>query len=152
MEETTSFIPEIYIGENGNWYIGESGTQVPARGPKGDKGDRGPVGPVNIANNLETMEEGYALDTRQGEVLNSKLRFETKSLGSYEIVIKGQAAVNVAYTPPAGYTVVGFTLQLPPRYVAAIRFTGGTFNGVLYNVSNGTAKYSINALIILAKL
>ncbi|MCB6202618.1 collagen-like protein [Extibacter muris] len=179
MEETTSFIPEIYIGENGNWYIngydtgvkargddgitphigangnwyiGESDTLVPATGPKGDKGDKGetgpmgpqgatgatgpqgatgpkgdtgsagpqgstgatgpkgdpgvagpqgpkgdkgdagetgprglqgiqgpkgekgeqgPAGPVNIANNLETTEEGYALDARQGKVLNS---------------------------------------------------------------------------------
>ncbi|BDF35143.1 hypothetical protein CE91St62_32050 [Lachnospiraceae bacterium] len=147
MEETTSFIPEIYIGENGNWHIGESDTQVPARGPKGDPGvagfkgpkgekgetgktgpqglqgiqgpkgdkrDRGPAGPVNIENNLETMEEGYALDNRQGEVLNSKLRFETKNIGSYEIAIIGQADVNVAYTPPDGHTVVGFTLQLPP--------------------------------------
>ena len=41
MEETTSFIPEIYIGENGNWYIGESDTQVPATGPEGDKGHKG---------------------------------------------------------------------------------------------------------------
>ncbi|WP_157039367.1 hypothetical protein [Dorea sp. D27] len=32
MEETTSFIPEIYIGENGNWYIGKTDTLVPATG------------------------------------------------------------------------------------------------------------------------
>ena len=91
MEETTSFIPEIYIGENGNWYIGKTDTLVPATGPKGDKGDKGetgpmapqgatgpkgdtgaagpqgPAGPVNIANNLETTKEGYALDARQGK-------------------------------------------------------------------------------------
>ncbi len=41
------------IGENGNWFIGETDTGVPATGPKGDtgatgaegqKGDRGPTG------------------------------------------------------------------------------------------------------------
>ncbi|TDA21732.1 collagen-like protein [Extibacter muris] len=61
------------------------------KGPKGEKGEQGPAGPVNIANNLETTVEGYALDARQGKILNSKLRFETKSIGSYEIAIKGQA-------------------------------------------------------------
>ena len=121
MEQNTSFIPEIYIGENGNWFIngydtgvkargddgitphigengnwhiGEIDTGTPARGPEGDKGekgdkgdtgamgaqgpqgiqgvkgDKGDPGPVNIANNLETTEEGYALDARQGKILN----------------------------------------------------------------------------------
>ena len=46
MEEKANFIPEIYIGENGNWYTGDTDTQVPATGPKGDKGDRGEAGPV----------------------------------------------------------------------------------------------------------
>lgn len=124
MEQNTSFIPEIYIGENGNWFIngydtgakargddgitphigengnwhiGEIDTGTPARGPegdkgdkgdtgamgaqgpqgiqgvKGDKGDTGPAGPVNIVNNLETTEEGYALDARQGKILRDTL-------------------------------------------------------------------------------
>ena len=34
-----------YIGENGNWWIGEVDTGVPATGPKGDKGDTGETGP-----------------------------------------------------------------------------------------------------------
>ncbi|MFR1728900.1 MAG: hypothetical protein ACLSWN_14910, partial [[Clostridium] hylemonae] len=32
-----------------------------------------PAGPVNIANNLETTEEGYALDARQGKILSDNL-------------------------------------------------------------------------------
>ncbi len=32
------------IGENGNWFIGEEDTGVPATGPKGDKGDKGDQG------------------------------------------------------------------------------------------------------------
>jgi hypothetical protein len=30
-----------YIGKNGNWWVGESDTGVPAQGEKGDKGDTG---------------------------------------------------------------------------------------------------------------
>ena len=33
-----------YIGENGNWWIGEEDTGVPAKGDKGDKGDSGQDG------------------------------------------------------------------------------------------------------------
>ena len=33
-----------HIGENGNWYIGDSDTGVTAQGPKGDTGDTGPAG------------------------------------------------------------------------------------------------------------
>lgn len=84
--------------------------------------------------------------------LNSKLKFDTVNLGSYNIAAANQQNVNVAYTPPSGYTVVGFTPQLPVRYVAAIRYTGGTFNGVLYNVSNGSGNYSVNVMVILVKL
>ena len=32
------------IGANGNWFIGETDTGVPATGPKGDKGDKGDRG------------------------------------------------------------------------------------------------------------
>ena len=32
------------IGENGNWYLGETDTGMPSRGEKGDKGDKGDTG------------------------------------------------------------------------------------------------------------
>lgn len=75
MEENKNFIPEIYIGENGNWFInnydtgvkargddgitphigangnwflGDTDTGVAAAGPKGDKGDPGPAGPQGL--------------------------------------------------------------------------------------------------------
>ena len=43
------------IGENGNWFIGETDTGVPATGPKGDKGDTGATGPKGDEGN-----RGYA--------------------------------------------------------------------------------------------
>ena len=203
MEETTSFIPEIYIGENGNWYIngydtgvkargddgitphigangnwyiGESDTLVPARGPKGDKGDKGetgpagpqgqtgatgpqgmtgpqgltgaqgptgatgpqgatgpkgdtgasgaqgpqglqgiqgpkgekgdqgPAGPVNIANNLETTEEGYALDARQGEAIKELLKQNAiyETINGWNIYKYASGKAEAYYTDPRG--------------------------------------------------
>lgn len=60
---------------------GDTGAQGPqgdpgATGPKGDQGavgPQGPAGPVNIANNLETVSAGYALDARQGRALKDKI-------------------------------------------------------------------------------
>lgn len=34
------------IGENGNWYLGETDTGKPSRGEKGEKGDAGDIGPA----------------------------------------------------------------------------------------------------------
>ena len=33
-----------HIGENGNWYLGDTDTGKPSRGEKGDKGDKGAKG------------------------------------------------------------------------------------------------------------
>ena len=33
-----------YIGENGNWWVGDTDLGVPAQGPKGDQGEQGPQG------------------------------------------------------------------------------------------------------------
>ena len=33
-----------YVGENGNWWVGESDTGVPAQGEKGDSGEKGDKG------------------------------------------------------------------------------------------------------------
>ncbi len=37
------------IGENGNWFIGETDTGISATGPKGEKGDKGDKGPTGNA-------------------------------------------------------------------------------------------------------
>ena len=36
------------IGENGNWYLGETDTGKPSRGAKGDKGDKGEKGDTGV--------------------------------------------------------------------------------------------------------
>ena len=41
------------IGENGNWYLGETDTGKPSRGSKGDPGDPGPAGDSGIVSRQE---------------------------------------------------------------------------------------------------
>ncbi len=46
-----------HIGENGNWWIGETDTEIPATGPKGDTGEQGPQGePGKDGNGIESIE------------------------------------------------------------------------------------------------
>lgn len=64
-----------HIGENGNWYIGDTDTGVKAEGPRGQRGFRGERGsdgppgqqgppgpPVNIIN-LKINDEGHLIAT-----------------------------------------------------------------------------------------
>ena len=37
-----------HIGENGNWYLGDTDTGKPSRGEKGEKGDKGANGKAPI--------------------------------------------------------------------------------------------------------
>ena len=37
-----------HIGENGNWYLGDTDTGKPSRGEKGDKGDKGANGKAPV--------------------------------------------------------------------------------------------------------
>lgn len=113
-------------------------------------------------NNLTTSAHtnGYALSAYQGKLLNDKITTTnnslinsvTISLGSYTIAAGSYyGGVDVTYTPPSGYTVIGFTLQLPSRYVGALRYTGGTFNGTLFNPTNGSGTYEVSVMITLLK-
>jgi len=120
-----------------------------------------------VADNLTTTVSGSVLDARQGKVLNDKItvvdttvseindnliKSVTVSLGSYTIAAGSyHSGFDVPYTPPAGYTVIGFTPQLPSRYTAAIRYTGGTFNGTLFNSTSGTGTYGVSVMVILLK-
>ena len=66
--------PEWFFYQN----KGDTGAAGPQgvqgiQSPKGDRGELGPVGPVNIANDLETTEEGYALDARQGKEMKDMI-------------------------------------------------------------------------------
>ena len=64
-----------YVGENGNWYIGENDTGKPSRGAKGEPGKDG-VTPTFSIESVETGEPGTDADvTMTGDAPNHGLRF-----------------------------------------------------------------------------
>ena len=71
MNETTSFIPEIYIGENGNWYINGYDTGVRARGEDGITPHIGANGNWFIG---ETDTQVAAAGPKGGEGLQRRYR------------------------------------------------------------------------------
>ena len=50
------------IGDNGNWYLGETDTGKPSRGDKGDKGDKGDTGATGAAGADGKSAYQYAVD------------------------------------------------------------------------------------------
>lgn len=64
-----------YVGENGNWYIGENDTGKPSRGAKGDKGSPG-VTPTFGIESVETGAPGTDAEvTMVGDAPNHALKF-----------------------------------------------------------------------------
>lgn len=64
-----------YVGENGNWFIGEDDTGKPSRGAKGEPGQDG-VTPTFSIESVETGEPGTDADvTMTGDAPNHGLRF-----------------------------------------------------------------------------
>ena len=64
-----------YVGENGNWYIGEDDTGKPSRGAKGEPGTDG-VSPTFIIESVETGEPGTDAEvTMTGDAPNHGLIF-----------------------------------------------------------------------------
>lgn len=85
------------------------------------------------------------------ELLNGKIIAEEFSIGSYSIPPGGNTNVNAEYKPKEGYKVIGFTINYPSRYVGGLKYTNGSFNGSLYNISNGSGSYAVTTLIILMR-
>ena len=64
-----------YVGENGNWYIGEDDTGKPSRGAKGEPGKDGAT-PTFSIESVETGEPGTDADvTMTGDAPNHGLKF-----------------------------------------------------------------------------
>lgn len=85
------------------------------------------------------------------ESVNGKIIAEEFSIGSYSIPPGGNTNVNAEYKPKEGYKVIGFTINYPSRYVGGLKYTNGSFNGSLYNISNGSGSYAVTTLIILMR-
>ena len=96
------------IGENGNWYLGETDTGKPSRGEKGDKGDKGDTGETGAtgaAGAAGKSAYAYAQDggyTGTEEQFAAKLAKE-KFANPYTLTFTG--AVTGSYDGSAPLTV-----------------------------------------------
>lgn len=117
------------------------------QGPKGDKGDQGPAGPVNIANNIETTEEGYALDARQGKVLsdmvNSRLYIaDITSSESWHKIIKYSDGTVILYGAKQFTGIACTTLSVGKYVTSSLYFSkvpaGITINNLVTSLGNGS--------------
>ena len=93
-----------HIGENGNWWLGNTDTGVSAKGPKGDTGPQGPPG--EIPEDYPQIREDV-----------SKLKEDTAALQKRQNVLVGSetgnpVSCNDAYSAPlCGLTVYGKSTQ-----------------------------------------
>ena len=78
------------IGENGNWYLGETDTGKPSRGPKGDPGDQGPAGDSGIVSRQEMQ------NTDTTVTLDPNILYVFPEMASLTITLGTPSDTNVA--------------------------------------------------------
>ena len=100
-----------YIGENGNWWVGDTDTGVSAKGPQGDPGPQGPPG--EIPEDYPQIRE----DVSQLKEDVPKLKEDTAALKKRQNVLVGSEtgnpiSCNDAYSAPlCGLSVYGKSMQ-----------------------------------------
>lgn len=106
-----------YIGDNGNWYIGNDDTGKPSKGAKGDKGDTGATPKITIGD-VVTLEAGKPAaasisGTAANPVLNLAIpkgdKGDAGQGGSVDIVTSVAASSTDSEVPSAKclYTLLG---------------------------------------------
>lgn len=63
------------IGENGNWFIGDEDTGVPATGPAGEKGEAGENGQTAWSNTILPVNGGYITSSVGSALVGSDVTF-----------------------------------------------------------------------------
>lgn len=86
------------IGENGNWWIGNTDTGIAAKGEKGDKGDPGDPSTANILY-LQAQSQKHA-----GEAV-SVIPFDTTKFDNSNGVIEITPDNNIVFNSPGLYKI-----------------------------------------------
>ena len=160
------------IGENGNWYLGETDTGKPSRGDKGDKGDKGDTGATGAAGAAGKSAYAYAQD---GGYTGTEAEFATKLAqekfanpnaltftgavtGSYdgsaplsvEIPEGGSGeAWELLYETTLTEDAATFSQEIPAcSKVKIVIFPGSAVSGWKQIIINGTSYLTINSTMM----
>ena len=160
------------IGENGNWYLGETDTGKPSRGDKGDKGDKGDTGETGATGatgadgksayeyakdgGYTGTEEQFAAKLAKEKFANpNALTFTGAVEGSYD----GSAPVSVKipeggsgeawellYETTLTEDTATFSQEIPAcSKVKIVIFPGSAVSGWKQIIINGTTYLTINS-------
>ena len=128
------------IGENGNWFIGETDTGVPATGPKGDTGNTGATGPkgdTGVAG--PAGNDGATLEAPTFRYNEYKARYEYSFDGKNWFAIEEYDPESDLTAPLRDTTLSSYSY--PMEHVTAAAGTILDSNGKYEVVGNG--KYSV---------
>lgn len=81
-----------HIGENGNWWLGNTDTGVSAKGPKGDPGPQGPAG--EIPEDYPQIQEDVSKLKEDIGDIESKFEIETKAFSNECSIIRNNTPNN----------------------------------------------------------
>lgn len=116
-----------HIGENGNWWLGNTDTGVSAKGPKGDPGQQGPAG--EIPEDYPQIREDV-----------SQLKEDLSNIISPNLFNPAVAKENAAISPDDGSEMDGFSGWETTDYIPVSK------NDVLYfSANNEPTPYSTGA-------
>ena len=128
------------IGENGNWFIGETDTGIPATGPKGDTGNAGAAGPKGDTGETGPAgNNGAALEAPAFRYNEYKARYEYSFDGLNWFAIEEYDSSTDLTAPLRDTTLSSYSY--PMEYVTAAEGTIVNKNGKYEVVGNG--KYSV---------
>ena len=127
------------IGENGNWFIGETDTGIPATGPKGDTGNTGATGPKGDTGETGPAgNNGAALEAPAFRYNEYKARYEYSFDGKNWFAIEEYDPASDLTAPLRDTTLSSYSY--PMEHVTAAEGTIVSKNGK-YEVLGG--KYSV---------
>ena len=128
------------IGENGNWFIGETDTGVPATGPKGDTGNTGATGPKGDTGATGPAgNNGAALEAPTFRYNEYKARYEYSFDGLNWIAIEEYDPASDLAAALRDTTLSSYSY--PMEFVAPAEGTIQSSNGQYKVISGG--KYAV---------
>lgn len=150
-----------HIGENGNWWVGDTDTGVSAKGPKGDPGPQGPAGEIpedypQIREDVSQLKEDIGniispnlfnpAEAKENTAINqddgTEMSFDGWFATGYIPVSKGDVLYFSSNGEPTPYSTGAFYDKNKQRVES---FGNPNNNNNITVTSDGYARFSFNA-------